>query len=505
MIRSLGAAAAGGLLLALSFPTWGFFYVAWVSFVPLFFALHSRPNLHIAALLGGVFQAAFAFVDLIWVHKALVVHGHVHWLIAAIIFLGLVGVISLFGAGFGFLTSYTWSKGVPIYVTAPIAWTSLEYARTYLFTGFPWDLVGYSQTKWETFLQVADITGIYGVSFLVVLGNAAVWEVSHGLLISKKIRLRVLIYCLLVCSMVYAYGVFRLEHLQEIEASAPKYSVGVLQGNIPQEIKWERSSIGHSFGTYEQLALEAKEQGAKLIIWPETSLPALVGVKEHEWRTVLGISEKVGVPMLVGAPSYKESQGKALYYNSAFLITDGMLRFRYDKMHLVPFGEYMPLDWLLPLGSGVAVLEANYSPGKTMTVMKVPNGPTFSVLICYEAIFPTMSRMAIANGAQMLVNIVNDGWFAGTAAPYQHLQMAGIRSIENRVSLVRAANTGISAVFDARGRIVASLPWNTRGVLVYNVPIGIRCWSFYREFGDVFPVVCLILCGYIIGLAMKSR
>lgn len=503
MIRNLVAAAVGGLLLALSFPKWGLYYCAWISFVPLFLALESQPRLHVSALLGGIFQAAFAVIDLIWIHKALVVHGHLYWVFAGILFLGLVAVISLFGVGFGLATGYAYSKGLPTYVTAPIAWTSFEYARTYLFSGFPWDLVGYSQVVWPVFIQVADITGIYGISFLVVVVNASLWEISQRLFFQKKIRIEVLIYCVTVCCAAGLYGVFRLDQVGSIQSSVPTYSVGILQGNIPQELKWERSAIGHSFDTYERLAIEAKEKGAKLMIWPETSLPALVAVTEHEWRKVLDISGKVGVPMLVGAPSYTEVQGKILYHNSAFLVVDSMLRFRYDKMHLVPFGEYMPLDWLLPLGSGFAVLEADYSPGKTMTVMKVPDGPPFSVLICYEAIFPGMSRMAIDNGARLLVNIVNDGWFAGTAAPYQHLLMAGVRSVENRTPLVRAANTGISAIFDATGYMAASLPWNTCGVIVFNIPVNDPIWSFYREFGDIFALTCVTVSLCLVMWAMK--
>uniref|UniRef100_A0A7C4ASX8 Apolipoprotein N-acyltransferase n=1 Tax=Desulfomonile tiedjei TaxID=2358 RepID=A0A7C4ASX8_9BACT len=493
MIRNLGAAAAGGLLLALSFPTWGLFFTAWAAFIPLFFAVQSDSRLHAAVLYGGTFQAAFSIFDLIWIHKALVVYGHIHWFLAAIVFLCLVAVLSLFGAAFGAALAYGWNNGMPFYVTAPLLWTAVEYAKTYLFTGFPWDLVGYSQAPLQTFLQVVDITGIYGVSFLVVAVNTAVWELLQSLLIGRSLRRAVLIYCAAACCAAYLYGSLRLEQVQRRQSAFPTFSVGILQGNIPQEMKWERSAMERSFAAYERLAVEAKEKGAKLIIWPETSVPALVAAKEREWRQVLRISETVGVPMLVGAPSYKENDGKTSYYNSAFLIAEGMLRFRYDKIHLVPFGEYMPLDWLLPLGSGIAVLEADYSPGKTMTVMKLPEGPALSVLICYEAIFPAMSRMAIAKGAEILVNIVNDGWFAGTAAPYQHLSMAGVRSIENRAPLVRATNTGISAIFDAAGTMIASIPWDTCGVLVSDVSAGTPLWSFYREYGDIFALICVTL------------
>jgi apolipoprotein N-acyltransferase len=198
------------------------------------------------------------------------------------------------------------------------------------------------------------------------------------------------------------------------------------------------------------------------------------------------------VPMLVGAPFAKKVAGTIHYFNSAFLVDGQMLRYRYDKIHLVPFGEYMPLTWLLPLGPGIAAREADYSPGDTMTVMHAKGCPPFSVLICYEAIFPDLARLAVRNGASMLVNMTNDGWFGDTAAPYQHLAMAGLRSIENRVWLIRCANTGISAAFDPAGRMVKSIPLEHEGFFTVRVPSSLNPGSFYSRFGDVFAWGCIV-------------
>ena len=214
--------------------------------------------------------------------------------------------------------------------------------------------------------------------------------------------------------------------------------LGFCQGNIPQEVKWEEAARRHTFSTYERLGREAVQEGAKLLVWPETSAPVVFGGNDRDWLVPGAISEQLGVPMLVGAPSTRIISGETAYYNSAFLVDSKMLRFRYDKMHLVPFGEYMPLSWLLPVGPGLAAREADYSAGEAMTVMRSNDGPRFSVLICYEAIFPELARAAVADGARVLVNITNDGWFGETAAPYQHLADGRIpRSGESRLGAAR--------------------------------------------------------------------
>jgi len=504
MIGKGAACIAGGLLLAVAFPTTGFFFLAWIAFVPLFYVLQSESHPPYSALYGALFQAAFSFPDVSWILRTLVVHGNLHWIVGLLLYFGLGLVLTLFGAAFGLLVAYGLRRGWSLSVLAPMAWTTVEYARTHLLYGFPWDLAGYSQAPWLSILQISDLTGIYGVSFLIVLVNASIWEVLNSRLRAEPFPVAAVSFCVVVFSASLFYGHLRMEGLNRKDSSQPVFRIAILQGNIPQEIKWEAAAREHTFETYEKLSIEAASKGAQMVIWPETSVPVVVGMRETEWRRMTMISEKIGIPMLVGAPSYKDRNGETDYFNSAFLVDGGMLRFRYDKIRLVPFAEHMPLDWLMPFGRGLASLEADYSPGTTMTVMKVEGGPPFSVLICYEAIFPGLSRLAIRNGAYMLVNIVNDGWFDKTAAPYQHLNMAGVRSIENRIFLVRAANTGVSAVFDPVGRLVGALPWNTRGALVVGLPAEPTTGSFYSRHGDVFAWTCVMMCICLIVLP-KTR
>ncbi|MBI4961945.1 MAG: apolipoprotein N-acyltransferase [Desulfomonile tiedjei] len=508
MIKSLLAAAAGGFLLSLSFSPTNLYLLAWISFIPLFWALRRQPSFPHAAMCGFAFGAAFFLVDVSWVYRTLVLHGHFETLPALAVFFGMVLSLAFIPAVFALGLSFLARAGFRQALVAPFLWVALEYVRTVIFTGFPWDLTGYSQAGQLRLIQIADLTGVYGISFLVVFVNGALWEVltriPRGTPFTKGFSpqpsaWRLLEVAALIVVATLVYGQMRLKDFPAAVDDPGSCGIGVLQGNIPQEIKWEQTAREHTFRTYEKLAEQAVAHDARLLVWPETAIPVLFGRPDEESKRAGEISERVGAPMLVGAPFSKDVAGKTRYFNSAFLVDGKMLRYRYDKMHLVPFGEYMPLTWLLPLGPGLAAREEDYSPGNTMTVMHSKGCPAFSVLICYEAIFPNLARLAVRNGAGMLVNITNDGWFGATAAPYQHLVMAGLRSIENRIWLIRCANTGISTAFDPAGRKAATIALEQEGFFTVRVPSSLNPGSFYSRFGDVFAWGCIV-CVAVLGL-----
>jgi apolipoprotein N-acyltransferase len=484
------AAALGGLLLALAFPPWRLDVFAWVAFVPLFHGLDGNSAALRGALLAALFGAAFFLVDVRWVYNTLVVHGHFSPFPAVLMCVALVLFLSVFPALFGLFVTLLTRHGLPLGPVAPFAWVATEYLRAVVFTGFPWDLAGYAQVERLPIMQVVDITGVYGVSFLIVLVNAALWELGRSLARGIDLPWRLLSASGLVLVVTLGYGHLRLMEYPG-KLSRDGFPVAVLQGNIPQDVKWEMTERSRTFETYDRLGRQAVFRGARLLIWPETSAPVLFGGPDLDWRVPGMIAENLGVPMLVGAPSMRVVHGKTVYHNSAFLVDGAGIRYRYDKIHLVPFGEYMPLSWLLPLGPGIAAREEDYGPGTTMTVMRTDGGPRFSVLICYEAIFPELAREAVRNGAQLLVNITNDGWFGRSAAPRQHLAIAGVRSIENRVWMLRAANTGISAGFDPAGRLVSRIPLEQEGLFVVTIPETPVVLTFYSRFGDVFAYACL--------------
>ena len=299
-------------------------------------------------------------------------------------------------------------------------------------------------------------------------------------------------------ALALAYGHVKVEEWTRVPRSSDSFSIGVLQGNIPQEVKWDEKSREATFSTYEALGSKAAQEGAKLLIWPETSVPVLFGSSDPDWKIPGEISQRLGVPMLVGAPVGEMIDGAPHYFNSALLVNGQSIVARYDKIHLVPFGEYMPLSWLLPLGPGIAARELDYSEGRVMTVMSVNASPKFSVLICYEAIFPEPASSAVAAGAQLLVNMTNDGWFGNSGAPYQHLAMAGLRSVENRVWVLRSANTGISAAFDPAGRQVNTVDLLKEGYFTTRVNKSGGAKTFYTRWGNLFALTCVLFSAALI-------
>lgn len=503
MILSLVASTLSGALFSFSFAPARLDLVAWIGLVPFFWALGRSPTRAHAALFGFVFGFAFSLLDVSWVYRTLLIHGHFAPLPALFTLLGMVTTLALFPACFASALDMIGRRGYGPAIVAPFLWVLFEYLRTVALTGFPWDLAGYSQADRLLVVQVADLTGIYGVSFLIVLVNATVWEACERLAARRRPKWGMIAAA--VCSLILAlgYGWIRSGQFPRAQESGGTCMVGLLQANIPQELKWEDTAREFTFQTYEKLGQEAVDQGARLLVWPETAAPVMFGGRDNGWRRPGEISMRLKVPMLVGAPSVKLIRNEIHYFNSAFLVDGDSLRYRYDKVHLVPFGEYMPLSRLLPIGPGIAAREADYSPGEEMTVMKMGGCPPFSVLICYEAIFPDLSRSALNQGSGLLVNITNDGWFGATAAPYQHLQMARIRSVENRVWLVRCANTGISAIIDPVGRIVDQIPLNRQGILVQTVPSAKGARAFYTRFGDVFAWACIAIALGIGLLAWK--
>lgn len=486
MMGSLLLSVCGGLLLSAAFPPWNFDLLAWLAFIPLLIAIEREKALPRAAICGFFFGLTFFLVDLRWIIETMIIHGKFGVLPATVVFISMVCALAIIPGAFSLVSVFLINRKFDILLVIPVTWTALEYLRTYVFTGFPWDCLGYSQAHTIKLLQICELTGVYGLSFLIVMVNISILSCLRIFNDRNWLSLIRLSVGAISLASVIIYGTVRLNHLAKNDIGNNMVTGAILQGNIPQDIKWDLTSRTHTFITYERLSEEAIKQGANLLIWPETSVPVVIGSSDPTWKYATSISEKFKVSMLIGAPFETHISDEVHFFNSAFLVEHGQLKQRYDKIHLVPFGEYMPLSWILPLGPGIAAREEDYTAGSDMTLME-PNGfPSFSVLICYEAIFPDLARSAVQSGAKVLVNITNDGWFGNSAAPYQHLAMAAFRAVENRVWLFRAANTGMSAVYDPAGRLTAFLPLMEQGVLVHNIPAHPEAGSFYTKHGDIF-------------------
>lgn len=469
-------ALLSGALLALSFPGSGSQgWVAFAALVPLFAAV-AGADWRRAGLLGFGAGLVFWIATIPWIAQTIVRYGGLPWPLAVLVLLGLAGYLALYTAAFcAAVSRVSMGRGVPFVLAAASLWVALEFLRTYLLTGFPWNLLGYSQYRNLPVVQVAAVTGIYGVSFVVVAVNAALWRVlgrDGGW--KQPLAAAATAGGAVALAIVSAW-------LPPGAGARPTHEVALVQGSIDQGVKWDPTSRDGTLAVYRTSTLEAARRGAKLIVWPETSLPF---VFDHDGRraVVQGLAREAGAYVLVGALG-SATEGPR---NSAFLIApDGGLVGRYDKRHLVPFGEYVPLQSLLPFvevvgGGAIGALES----GREATILSTPLG-RLAVVICYEAIFPAEVRDFFLAGADVLVNITNDAWFGRSPAPVQHLAMAAFRAVENRAYLVRAANTGISAVVAPDGRIVQASALFTRETVAGTIAPRVGP-SVYTRYGDVF-------------------
>jgi apolipoprotein N-acyltransferase len=493
-----------GVLLIFSFPNLDLGFLAWFAFVPLLYAIHGKTPLRAFTL--GFLTGLVSYLGIIyWIIVAVHMYGNVPLILSGIILLLLVGYLSLFTGVFGFLTRVVpLSSGIQTILFFPILWTALEYLRSFFLTGFPWAILGYSQHLNLPFIQMADITGPYGISFVILLVNTTLfWILRQWTKKTFPIRETVVTFVVLLSSMVYGYvkmGTIDRQMLQQ-----PSLKVGLIQGNIDQSLKWDESFQKETLKLYERLSLKVAEQHPDLIIWPETAAPFFFQEATEYQPMIFDIPNKTNAYLLFGSPSYKIEKRKVSHYNSAYLASPSKeIIGKYDKIHLVPYGEYVPLGDLLPLGSlGEGI--GNFKSGKVIYNFSLPQGK-FGVLICFEIIFPDLCRRFVKSGADFLVTITNDAWFGTTSAPHQHFSIAVFRAVENRVFIARAANTGITGFIDPRGKILQRGRIFTEEAMNGTIRLS-KEKTFYTLYGDVFAWACsgfsLLMLGY--ALSLKRR
>jgi len=493
--RSTALATASGLLLVVIFPTFNFHLLAWIALVPLFLAL-SGQSVKNGFWLGGIAGIVYFAGTVHWVTNSVHYYGGIPLIPASIITLLLCAYLALYPALFGAVVVHLRKNHPSLMVlSAPAVWTALELARTYVFSGFPWSLLGYSQYLALPVIQVSDIAGVYGVSFLIVLVNAAVAE-----FLADRKKYSLLVIATVTMVLVLGYGLMRL-HVPE---NSGGITVSVVQGNIEQDKKWDPAFQTEVLAVYTQLTQEALQKHPDIVIWPETAIPFYFngeGPRDKILREDLtAFVKKNGVPLLFGSPTYEVKPGRIVHLrNSAFLLSrDGMIGAVYHKLHLVPFGEYVPLKKVLFFVEKMVQAVGDFESGNDYTVMTIaPRGANgadevkLSTAICYEIIFPDLIRRFVNHGAGIITTITNDAWFGRTAAPYQHFSMAVFRAVENRVPVARAANTGISGFIDAKGRILDTSAIFTTAYLTRTLTPG-SVKTFYTRYGDVFSYLCLL-------------
>jgi apolipoprotein N-acyltransferase len=531
-------ALSSALLLWFAFPPAGWGWLAWIALTPLFLLIRSErraSTIYLSAWLGGL---AFWLMAIRWVRLA-DPDALLGWI--------LMGVaLSVWWPLFVFLTRLAVRRlALPLMLAAPVVWVGLEFARAFYLTGFPWYYLAHSQYLFLPVIQVADLAGALGISVLVAMANAC-WADLLTLPLfqptpqgSRLVRRRVVGISVLVIGLVatLVYGAFRLGTAEF--RMGPR--LALLQSNIPQQQdpKPEPLAVLRIYEMLVEKALRLKER-PDLIVWPETSYPFGVVAMDpavlndpalfekqarkitpergasfwlEKWRDVEahlhGWTDRIQVPMLVGSLTYDFAPEGPSKFNSAILVEPGRATTQsYHKLHLVPFGEYVPLVETFPWLTRLTPYHGDHVPN--LTFGRVPRWIDFgrwriATAICFEdTLAHTVRRFfaEVEDGHQpdLLLNLSNDGWFQGSEELDVHLAASVFRAVENRVPLARAVNTGLSALIDGNGRIVASLAKLEEGVLAVRVPLDDRV-SLYSRWGDWVGLACLAIC---IGLIPMS-
>jgi len=493
------AAVLSGVLLAAAFPKFDLTFLLPLALPPLYWAIREVPPgraFRLGFLAGLVANAGILY----WIAYVTHVFGRLPLPVAVAVMLLLAGYLALYRALWAWGVARAGAGGISPLWFGPALWVALEYVQTYLFSGFPWGLLGAGLYRVPLFIQVADLAGVYGVSFLVAL--AGTWLYLTGFPVFQRVRhVRRQEALALVLLMVWVgYGAYRLDRVPRLAAAAPKIRVGVTQGNVPQGEKWNPRMVAETLDRYAELTRRC--QGARLIIWPETAAPFLFLRNPEFTPRVVEIARQSGGYLFFGAPAYELTPAGERFFNRAYLLDpEGKVAGHYDKAHLVPFGEYVPLQRLLFFVPKMVPMVGDFAEGPVGAVVHLPEAPV-GPLICFESIFAYLSRAQIRNGARLLVTITNDAWFGETSAPYQHLAWAVFRAVEGRVALARAANTGISAFIGPEGRILWTSPLNTTAAHTLELPL-MPGGSLYSRVGDVFAWLCLA--GVCLTLLLRRR
>jgi apolipoprotein N-acyltransferase len=457
-----------------------------------------------AAWLGWIAGTAGSIPLYYWIAYTIAVQGKFGWTLgslAAFLVSAYVGAyFSVAAAAARHLESRFGERGLWLF---PAVWTAVEMARSHLFSGFPWMLLGYSVAGSATLRQAADLAGVHGLSFLLALSGVSVFLAGRRL--SDRFQAKAvipLIPGIAAILFLVLYGRAGSANPAGPAVRDPEVKVAIAQGGIDQNVKWDPENQLATLEIYMELTRTARDAGAQVVVWPETAAPFFYGWEAGLSRRLEAIAVSGGIPIIFGAPWY-EPAGVGKFYNSVFhMDARGVVLGRYDKRHLVPFGEYIPLRSILFFLNKLTVGTEDFSTGSGPALFRVGGRPV-AASICYEALFPALIRDGVLEGAAWLVNVTNDAWFGDTVAPHQHLAMARMRCVEFRRPMVRAANTGISAVIDGNGGVTASLGLFRRGVVV----AAIRPATFdtvYAKTGEIFGISCSILTIFVFIFPLRG-
>ena len=478
----------GGLAVQ-ALPPFYHWFLLFVCLTGLLWLIHFAPTRRQAFAVGYWFGFAYFACGLAWVNNALLVTPEqTGWLIP-ITFLASGAFFGLFIAIPALLTAF--NKPLISKYLAFAGWIVVfEWIRSWLLTGFPWNLWGSCLAFNVTLLQSASVFGSYGLSLLTVLAATApiFWLVSH----TTRTALTSLSLALVIPLCLFEYGYFRIARLEDKAVGQTK--IRLVQPSIPQAIKWSPDLIRQNFQQYIDLSQKDSLKDVQMIIWGETASPYPLDIDQEAAAQVQKIIPEHGF-LTTGAVRYeKNNEERWQPLNSALVINhNGLIEDFYDKIHLVPFGEYLPLrHWIPDTFRPLTNTIADFKSGNGFKRINLPSVPTFGIQICYEIIFPHQIFNP-QEKPEWLINLTNDGWYGISSGPYQHLAATQLRAAEEGLTILRSANSGISALINRYGKILARLDLNQRASLDVYLPQQLQVNTLYNRFGNLIPLILALI------------
>jgi len=445
---------------------------------------------------------------LYWITGVMVRYGDLQTWVAVLVNAALVAYLALFTGVFAVATRRIVAvNGRRALIAAPVVWVATELGRTHLFTGFPWVLLGYSQTTVLPIAQLASVFGVYGVSMLVAAVSTAVASCAKTAKEAETAKnAKGFIPLAATIAVVVAIGAWGARRVgaSEMTRSGDGIRVGLIQGNVSLAERSDAARLPSIFESYIRMSRQAIAEGAELVIWPESATPFRFEDDPVAAARIRALARQARVPILLGSDQMTPAQKgiPTRYFNSAFLVrADGTTGGAYRKMHLVPFGEYVPAKQIFFFAAPLVEAVSDFSAGDEPTLLPIGRH-NVSTAICYEVVYPDLVRRFVAGGSELLTTITNDAWFGETSAPYQHFEQASMRAIEEGRYLVRSANTGVSGIVDPYGRVLEQTAIFQPAVLVGDARF-LQTSTFYARHGDVLAYASVVAAAALLFASIR--
>lgn len=486
-------AAFSGASLSFSFPDYGVWPFAWIGLLPLFAAIKEKSLLS-ATFLGWIMGLFYFGLSIGWVKNTITDFGHLPLWLAIIVNFLMVTVLALYTGLFSYIYIRIAQKAgeATALAFAPFIWVSVEFLRGNLgFLAFPWLRLADSQYTVLTVIQVADIAGEEGIGLLLVTINVALytllrWWRSPPFALST-FPIRQTAGAVFLLSATLAYGMISLSG--QIKKDGEAVKTAIIQGNIDQARKWDRKYRAEQVALYVRETREAVANGAEFVVWPEASAPFYFSQESVYTPMIEELASSAKIPILFGAPGYEKRENKTVAFNRAWVVRPDGGKEKFEKVHLVPFGEYVPLKKILFFLDKVVTAIGDMEPGDELKPLDTGKF-LVGAQVCYEIVFPAYSRTLAVKGANVIVNITNDSWYGRTAASRQSLAMAVFRAVENRKPVLRAAQTGISAIVRPDGSITGTTRLFEEAIL-YGEFTPMKGKTVYNTTGDILSYMCI--------------